>query len=164
MLIRNVMDSDKEQLIVLFNECFGNMVQNHGDLDWIEGQYKVAEIDNKIVAVSGILPIEYREYDGYEITWTCTTKEYRKQGLQVEILKQCLKELPDDGISVYCDCWRIRDNEEVNLHSVMKHLGMPDVLRDRMKDKYPHSKDCNGCPNENENCFCCRDLYMKARK
>lgn len=62
------MDSDKEQLIVLFNECFGNMVENHCDLDWIQVQYKVAEIDNKIVAVSGLLPIEYSEYDGYEIT------------------------------------------------------------------------------------------------
>lgn len=140
------------------------MVENHGDLDWIEGQYKVAEVDNKIVAVSGIVPIEHSDYSGYEITWTCTTKKYRKQGLQVAILKQCLQELPDDGISVYCDCWRIKDNEEVNLHSVMEHLGMHEVLRNRMKDKYPHSMNCKGCPYESEICFCCDDLYMKERE
>lgn len=88
MLIRNAIDSDKEQLRVLFKECFGNMAENNGALSWIKGRYKVAEIDNRIVAVSGILPIYNSDYNGYEITWTCTTKEYRKQGLQVAILKQ----------------------------------------------------------------------------
>ena len=164
MLIRNATDLDKEQLRVLFKECFGNMAENNGDLSWIKGRYKVAEIDNRIVAVSGILPISNSDYNGYEITWTCTTKEYRKQGLQVAILKQCLKELPEDGISLYCDCWRVKDNDKINLHSVMKHLGMNEVLRNRINRKYPHSKDCNGCPYESENCFCCGDLYMKARK
>lgn len=163
MLLRNATDSDKEQLIVLFNECFGNMVENHGDLAWITCRYKVAVVDNRIVAVSGILPISNSDYNGYEITWTCTTKEYRKQGLQVEILKQCLKELQEDGIPLYCDCWLVIDNDRINLYSVMKHFGMSEVLRNRINRKYPHSKDCNGCPNENEKCFCCGYLYMKKR-
>lgn len=84
--------------------------------------------------------------------------------LQVEILKQCLDELPDDNIPLYCDCWRIKDNDKINLHSVMKYLGMHEVLKNRINRKYPHSKDCNGCPYESENCFCCGDLYMKLRK
>ena len=52
MLIRNATDSDKEQLRVLFKECFGNMAENNGALSWINGRYKVAEIDNRIVAVN----------------------------------------------------------------------------------------------------------------
>lgn len=162
--IRNAINSDKEQLRELFKECFGNMAENNGALSWIEGRYKVAEVDDRIVAVSGILPIEYSDYNGYEITWTCTTKDFRKQGLQVEILKQCLDELPDDNIPLYCDCWRVKDKNKINLHSVMKYLGMHEVLRNRINRKYPHSKDCNGCPYASENCFCCGDLYMKLRK
>ena len=36
MLIRNAIDSDKEQLRVLFKECFGNMAENNGALSWIK--------------------------------------------------------------------------------------------------------------------------------
>ena len=72
MLIRNAINSYKEQLRVLFKECFGNMAENNGALSWIKGRYKVAEIDNKIVAVSGILPIEYSEY-GDSVTNDCLT-------------------------------------------------------------------------------------------
>ena len=151
-------DGIRYQLMSYFIRMHAVVAEKTGE------KHKVAEIDNRIVAVSGILPIYNSDYNGYEITWTCTTKEYRKQGLQVAILKQCLQELPDDGISLYCDCWRVKDNDKINLHSVMKHLGMNEVLRNRINRKYPHSKDCNGCPYESENCFCCGDLYMKARK
>ena len=115
ILFRKTTENDRVQLEKLFQECFGDMAKKNGALSWIEGRYVVAELHTdctskevnfppKIVAVSGILGLEHSDYNGYEITWTCTTKEYRKQGLVVEILKRCENELPDDEIPLYCDC------------------------------------------------------------
>lgn len=165
MIIRNAKNSDREKLRELFKECFGDLAEDGGALSWIEGRYKVAEDTNtnKIVAVSGILSLEHSDYNGYEITWTCTMPEYRKQGLIVEILKQCELELANDHVPLYCDCWRIATNEHINLYSVMKHLGMKQVIKNRVSRLYPHNKECVGCINKKEKCYCHGDLYMKER-
>lgn len=176
IVYRRSVDQDKEQLERLFEESFGLLAATGGALSTIRDRYVVAEVVTddadreeegnvppRIVAVSGILPVSRSEYCGYEITWTCTTKEYRKKGIIVEILKQCEKELPDDHLPIYCDCWRIRDNEHINLVSVMKHLGMREVVKDRIKRVYPHMKSCEGCVYAGEGCYCYGDLYIKYR-
>lgn len=163
IIIRKAINKDKEQLKLLFEECFGNIAIDNGALTWIEGRYTIAEYNSKIIAVSGILNPEYSDYNGYEITWTCTKKEYRNQGLIVRILKNCEDLLPNDNISLYCDCWKIQNNQYANLHFVMEHLGMKKVMPERIKRIYPHNKECLNCPNKKENCYCHGDLYMKER-
>lgn len=165
IIIRNALNRDEKQLKELFKQCFGNLAEDGGALSWIEGRYKVAEDDttNKIVAVSGILNVNHSDYNGYEITWTCTMPEYRKQGLIVKILEQCESELENDHIPLYCDCWRIAANEYINLHSVMKHLGMRQVIKDRISRVFPHNKECVGCINKKDGCYCHGDLYFKER-
>ena len=138
ILFRTAVENDREQLEQLFYEGFGIMAKRNGALSWIEGRYTVAELQNdsavpdnssgKIIAVSGILGLEQSDYNGYGITWTCTKKEYRKQGLIVEILRQCGEKLPDDNIPLYCKCWKIADNEYINLGSVMKRLNMNKLM------------------------------------
>lgn len=161
--IRKSIEKDKLQLADLFSKNFGSLALNHGSLESIANRYWVAIYNNEIVAVTGILPIYKSDFSGYEITWTCTAEEHRKKGLIVQMLKKAEKELPDDHIPLYCNCWRIRDNDKINMFSVMKHLDMYEVVRQMVKRVNPHSIDCCGCAQFQKECYCCGDLYMKNR-
>lgn len=174
IIIRDATEKDRAQLKSLFEECFGQMAENDGALSRIDGRYKVAElitdctnpsitIKPEILAVSGIIEPKYSDYDGYEITWTCTKKAYRKKGLIVKILKLCESELPDDGESLFCNCWRVRDNENVNLHSVMRRMEMECVIKGQISRVNPYNNYCKNCCERCSDCFCFGDLYMKKR-
>ncbi|MCQ2965973.1 MAG: GNAT family N-acetyltransferase [Alphaproteobacteria bacterium] len=160
---RKSIDDDKNQLAELFVSAFGFMAEKGGALQPIKDRYWVALFKEHIVAVTGILPIEKSDYNGYEVTWTCTAVDHRKKGLIVHMLKMAEQELPDDHIPLYCDCWRIRDNKTINMVSVMKHMGMIEILRERIKRKFPHSNICSSCPLKSEQCYCFGDLYQKTR-
>lgn len=176
VIIRNATEADKDQIEALFIECFGNIAHGSGALDrGVEGRYTVAEIRKvctnmnvkfapKIVAVSGIVPVEFSNLNGYEVTWTCTTEEHRKKGLIVQILNDCIQRLPNDHKPIYCSCWRVKDNQKVALSSVMTHLGFRQVLREHKKYVRPHFRYCAKCPHESEGCYCCEDLYIRERQ
>lgn len=53
---RKSLEQDKTQLADLFAENFGSLALNHGALEPIANRYWVAVYENKIVAVTGILP------------------------------------------------------------------------------------------------------------
>lgn len=160
---RKSTEQDKAQLADLFAESFGTLALDGGALEPVANRYWVAVYNDQIVAATGILPIYRSDYSGYEVTWTCTSKEHRRRGLIVTMLQKAEAELPDDHIPLYCDCWRIRDNKRINMFSVMKHMGMHEVLRARIRRQTPHSISCCGCPQIQKGCYCCGDLYMKER-
>lgn len=160
---RKSIEQDKSQLADLFAESFGSLALNHGALEPIANRYWVALYEDKIVAVTGILPIYKSDFSGYEVTWTCTSNKHRKKGLIVQMLQKAETELPNDHIPLYCNCWRIRDNDKINMYSVMKHMDMHEVVRQRIKRVNPHSIDCCGCAQFQKECYCCGDLYMKNR-
>lgn len=109
------------------------------------GRYKVAEIDNRIIAVSGILQENITPYNGYEVTWTCCLPEYRKNGIICNILMNCISDIKEDSFNVYCSCWRIHNNTDINMSSVMKRLGFKEIIHNRISYKYPNYKQCNEC-------------------
>ena len=145
--LRKSLEEDKTQLADLFAENFGSLALNHGALEPIANRYWVAIYENRIVAVTGILPIYKSE----------------KKGLIVQMLHKEEALLPNDHIPLYCNCWRIRNNEKINMYSVMKHMGMKEVVKQRVKRLNPHSIDCCGCAQFQKECYCCGDLYMKSR-
>ena len=161
---RKSVPADKTELEALFKENFGLFAANSGALRPLKNRYWVAIYNNKIVAATGILPLCDSEYNGYEITWTCTDIKHRKRGLIVTMLKMAEAELPRDNKPLYCSCWRIGNNKDVNLSSVMKHLHMQKVLSERIKFKYPYNRSCLSCIYAQQGCYCCCDLYMKERK
>lgn len=163
MFIRNAKETDKAELQELFRSCFGRIAEINGSLEPIDSRYKVAIEDDKIVAVSGILPVEQSSYQGYEITWTCCDTKYRGRGYITAILRECLKELPDDEIPLYCSCWRVQSNPFINMLHVMRSLGFEEVSRNRLNYIHKHSKECIGCLYNIEGCFCCEDLWMLKR-
>lgn len=163
MIIRDIKQSDKEELRKLFKSCFGNIAEINGSLDHLESRYKVAIEDDKIIAVSGILPVEQSNYQGYEITWTCCDTAYRGKGYITAILRKCLNELPDDKIPLYCSCWRIQSNPFINMIYVMRSLGFKEVSRNRLNYIHGHSKECIDCLYNCDKCFCCEDLWKLDR-
>ena len=165
MTFRKASILDKDNIKELLFKHFGEMAEKRGALDRIDF-YTVAEINNEIVAISGIIPPEFSLFNGYEITWTCCKEEYRHKGIVTEILKRCLSELPNDGLPLYCDCWRINFNKDINLSSTMRNLEMKQFFVNVMVYNKQYSVACNTCPyrNESEQCHCSTDLYKKDRK
>lgn len=163
MFIRNAKESDREELQELFRSCFGRIAEINGSLEPVDSRYKVAIENDKIVAVSGILPVEQSNYQGYEITWTCSDYSYRCKGYITAILRDCLQELPDDKIPVYCSCWRVQSNPFINMIYVMNRLGFKEVTRNRINYVHGHTKECVDCIYESDNCFCCEDLWILQR-
>ena len=162
-IFRKSTPADKAELEKLFKKNFGLFAINNGALNPTKNRYWIAEYNNKIVAATGILPIKKSEYNGYEITWTCTNIKHRKKGLIVTMLQKAEAELPKDYKPLYCSCWRLKDNKEINLSSVMKHLGMHCLIKERMKLKYPHNRSCSECIYAQKGCYCYCDLYIKER-
>ena len=163
---RKSKENDRDGLADLFAENFGALALNGGALQPIAGRYWVAvDDDGAIVAATGILPLKKSDYKGYEVTWTCTREQHRGKGLIVAMLQKAEAELPDDNLPLYCSCWRIRDNPEINMASVMKHMNMREVLRDRYRRQSAHNACCRGCPlsAKTKDCYCSEDLYMKDR-
>ena len=113
--------------------------------------------------MTGILPLNKSDYDGYEITWTCTNPKHRHKGLIIHMQKECEKRLPDDGIPIYCSCWRIRDNKDINMKNVMKSLGYQIETKNLKVRHYPNYKYCRDCNYLESNCHCFDDLYYKKR-
>lgn len=169
--IRQATETDKEEIKNLIVKCFGRYPIKKNALDNID-KYVVAELHThftanipttkEIIAISGIVEPEYSNYQGYEVTWTCTAPEYRKKGLIVEILKKCEELLPKDHIPIYCECWRIRDNK-INLDFVMKHLKFHKVADNIICYSNIYSKQCLLCNNNSSGCYCFDDLYKKER-
>lgn len=154
---------DEKKICELLKVCFGEFAIESGALSNIDGKYMMAEFDGELVAITGILPLERSSYNGYEITWTCTLPQHRKHGLICKMLSQCEKSLPDDGKPLYCECWRFDGNENPNLGSVMKHMGMRELVRTDWQWLAPHRKECNTCVYRKDTCRCYNDLYYKER-
>lgn len=157
-------ERDKYEIGELLRICFGEFPIYNGALYNLDKRYMVAEYEGKIVAVTGILPVERSSYTGYEVTWTCTLPEHRKNGLIVHMLGAWEKKLPDDGIPIYCECWHLDDNTYPNLASVMKHLGMTELVRVDWQWMAPHRKECQTCIYYKAGCRCHNDLYWKERR
>ena len=162
-IFRKSTTNDLDQIQNLLRLCFGKFPEKNGALEDIENRYMVAIYNNEIVAITGILPLQKSEYDGYEITWTCTRPEHRHKGLIINMQKECEKLLPDDNKDIFCSCWRIRDNEDINMKNVMKSLGYCVKTKSHKKNQSPFNKYCNNCVNFSFTCYCVDDLYYKKR-
>ena len=161
--IRKTTIDDLSEIKNILHLCFGEFPEKNGALDNIENKYMATIFNDEVVAITGILPLEKSEYDGYEITWTCTKTSHRHKGLIINMLQECEKELPNDGKSIYCSCWRIKDNEDINLKSVMKSLGYKINKKNHKIRKYPINMYCSDCIYSEFNCHCVDDLYYKKR-
>lgn len=164
VVLRDAIPEDRPKVQKVLEECFGSYFMIGQGLDVVGKHYKVIEVGNRVVAFSGILPPTQTTFDGYEISWTGCLQEYRKHGYITKIIKACLEEIPNDGMPVYCSCWRVKDNSYINLHGVMQGLGFKEIERAtnplRITD---NNYQCIGCVNNCADCYCYNDLYILRR-
>lgn len=164
-IFRYATKHDENAIRRLLLQCFGEFAIMRGALSYVEGRYIVAEYHHnnisEIVAMTGI--IMSNRYDGYEITWTCTAKEHRQKGLIVKMLEEFEKLLPDDKLPIYCECWRMDGNDKPNLSSVMKHMGMHEIINGIYIFSSCYFIECKDCIHYKESCQCYNDLYRKNR-
>ncbi len=157
-MIRYSKREDKEQIKDLLYLCFGEMVVNEGAYDNIEnGRYLCYVVDDKVVAITGFCHDD--EFNGIQITWTCTHPDYRHRGYMQELFKRLLATTDE---RIYCSCWCIADTE-ANLFSIMKMFGFRKVMGDYKRRWIRHHCNCKtDCPYRRENCFCSNDLYLRT--
>lgn len=157
--IRKSRNNDKSQLRALFRENFGNMAERMGALLNLSDRYYVALYEGKIISVTGIIGPEKSDYQGYEITWTCTTRQHRQNGLVSHMLRQAIDDLPKDDLPIYCSCWRIK-SDPINMKYVMNSIHMERCMTDIARRSAVHTVDCRSCPYYEKECSCVNDLYV----
>lgn len=140
----------------LIAERFGERPQALQD---IEGRYLLCFDGDRLVAMSGCnLSCNY---NGFEIDWTCTTKEYEGQGIMTELFRRVL-----DGVNeaVYCSCWHMENLPECNLVRLMSRFGFVPAIKERLKHDTYHNNCASICVmcKGKERCRCCEDLYVKG--
>ena len=158
-MIRKSNIFDKQGITDLINAAFGDRTERDFLSNIENGRYFVYELEGKIIAMTGLS--NDTVHTGYEIDWTCTHPDYRRNGVMHELFAEMLKDIVN--VNIYCSCWRIHDRDKINLYKLMKDFGFVCIASDY--------KSCNftncGCRNVRDcvyyikNCKCYEDLYMK---
>ena len=161
-MIRYSKLSDTDAIERLLYRCFGRMVIDEGALKNIEnGRYLCYIANGEIVAITGLCHDD--EFNGIQISWTCTAPEHRHQGYMQALFKRLLATTDED---VYCSCWFIGD-KPCNLHHIMDAFGFEKVVSKYKIREIEHN--CpkayrEGCPYKSEKCICGNDLYVRKTK
>lgn len=159
-IIRKSIESDAPQIKALFLESFGFI--DPEVLYQIKEGCLVAEKNGIILSVGGITANTQDTIfnDGYEVLWTATKKEYRKNGIAVSILRKAISERKDKTKPVYCSCLRV-GHKKINMGSVMDRLGFKLLYESEKHVVFPYFKACLNCSHRCEgSCECFEDLCV----
>ena len=160
--VRLSTEQDSAEIEMLLDSCFGAMSLK----DFKENicdRYLLAFIDNRLVGMTGLY--FNKDYNGFEVDWTCTHPDYRKKGIMHKLFKRICALTDED---IYCSCWGMR-GKDINLKSVMYDFGFNPVVRNRVtwNLRYNCRSGRNGdCIMSHEwaNCSCYEDLYLRRAK
>lgn len=169
MFIRFSKKTDESQIRELIRLCFG-YGDHCGAFKNLNGRYLLAfDDEDNLIGMTGL--IWCKEYNGYEVDWTCTHPNYREMGIMHELFKRICS-LTDENI--FCSCWRLQDKEQPNLHSLMKDFGFKEVIHTRVTwdtNYNCHSGQSYYCAAEPSHvehgtlvkspCRCYEDLYLR---
>ena len=162
MFIRLSTIKDEKAIEKLMNICFGKREPDKVFKN-LQGRYLLVFEDDKLVGMTGLYWSD--EYNAFEMDWTCTHPEYRKQGIMHELFKRICNYTDE---KIYCSCWRFGGNEKINLYSLMKDFGFEEVLRPRVAYRcgVNCSVDfiCQGRNDKGLNCYCYEDLYVRKAR
>lgn len=157
MEIRRSTLSDIHKIERLVLTCFGVREEPYTHVD---GAYYLLFEGDVLVAMTGL--VSDTGYDGLEVWWACTLPEYRHKGYMQALFAEMLKDVREN---VYCSCWRVADNERVNMHTLMGMFGFECVLRPRVAFMSPHNcsyRSSVECVNYGGvGCHCYEDLYLR---
>ena len=152
-------ESDIEEITNLLKLCFGDR-RGTNAYEHIPGRYLCCIMDNKIVAITGLC--FWSEFGKLEIGWTCTHPDYRHMGIMQELFKRIVATTDED---IYCSCWRIGGNPEVNLHTLMKMFDFEMVipnLQNRNSKIFCEQTCKEHCSfYDARGCNCANDLFVR---
>lgn len=159
-MIRKSTMADKEVVRHLMQTCFGDK-SDLGPYENLDGRYYLYFRGNTLVAMTGLTANS--KYRHLEIDWTCTHPEHRHNGYMQELFAEMLKDVQG---CVYCSCWRLPDNDGVNLHTLMSLFGFEEVIHARVHWKVPYNcfrnyeGSCTCCTGIG--CECYEDLFLRT--
>ena len=158
MIVRYSRKSDEEEIKDLLYKSFGEMVEIEGAYEGIDkGRYLCAVIYGEIAAITGICFDD--EFSGYQLTWSCTKPEYRRKGIMSKLIERLIAVTDED---IYCSCWRIGDNKNINLYMPMKKNHFEKIISNTLTHNVNHNCDSKkDCPYRTKSCFCANDLYLR---
>ena len=145
----------------LLLESFGGMAIHANALSNVDGRYVLLFDDNKLVAMSGVLPLSESDFDGYEITFTCTLASERNKGYMSRLFEYMLNDFDISylGKPLYICAWNRSDR--AFLDSILCKNGFSLVRPDYISRNSAYSKICSCCLYDTMNCKCCDDLYLR---
>ena len=147
--------NDKEAISAIIAERFG--VRDDA-LENLDNRYLLCFDGDKLVAMSGCNQSD--RFKGFEIDWSCTSKEYEGKGIMSDMFGMVMK---DAKCPIYCSCWRMHDNDYCNLIKIMRKYGFTNAVPNRVKFSTRHNNCASICVEckDLSNCYCCKDLYIK---
>lgn len=159
-MIRQATLNDVAKMEELMYSSFGNR-EDATSFRLHTDKYLVYEVDDKIVAMTGIL--YSNEYKALEIGWTCTHPDYRQLGIMHKLFEEILKEVKEN---VYCSCWHLSDREHINLYKLMRDFNFICVARPRVSWVNGHNCHHNMTDNlctycTGDGCHCTEELYFR---
>ncbi len=145
----------------LLLESFGGMAIQADALSNVDGGYVLLFDDNKLVAMSGILPLSESDFDGYEITFTCTLASERNKGYMSRLFEYMLNDFDilHPGEPLYVCAWNRFG--KAFLDSILHKYGFTLVRSDYISRDSAYSKVCSCCLYDVMDCKCCDDLYLR---
>lgn len=158
-MIRKSAEKDKKIIQELMQACFGDR-SNLEPYENLDNRYYLYFENDVLVAMTGLT--SRSEYGHLEVDWTCTHPDYRHTGYMQKLFMEMLDNVYED---VYCSCWRLSDNNKVNLHTLMFLFDFKEVVHSKVHWKVPHNCFRNykgGCVFcTGINCECYEDLYLR---
>lgn len=162
MHIRLSNETDLEQIKNLMQLGFG--YRDYCEpFENLNGRYLVALNEyNQIIAMTGLIWSDI--YKGYEIDWTTTHPAYRRKGIMHKLFERICN-LTDEEI--YCSCWKVPGEDNINLKSLMDYFEFKEVISPRVvwDTRYNCRKACKSCVYKQigDYCRCSEDLYLRER-
>lgn len=157
--VRLSTDSDKNAIEKLMTICFckrdyENVMEESNSLN---GRFLLAFEDKKLIGMTGLY--YNQEYKAYELDWTCTHPDYRRNGVMTELFRRICALTDED---IYCSCWRL-PGKEANLLKIMKRFGFEEVVKCRISlDSRYNCKAGESCvETEDRFCRCYEDLWLR---
>ncbi len=157
-------EDDKESVSELITNCFGDRCLYLLDNEDFTSTAKLLKNDKRELIAMSSIQAPYIRFRGYEIGWTGCNPKFRVKGYMSLLLGELLEELEDDGIPVYCACWKVLSNR-INLYHSMNEHGFKCVTSHIAHCTNTDSMYCDKCTFRREcgNCWCEEDLYKLTR-
>lgn len=154
-------EGDKASIKHLLIDCFGRFPINEGALENLDGRYLIYRNDEtgEFLGMTGLK--RSKELDGLEIDWSCVKPDCRNQGIMHDLFSR-ICHLTDEKI--YCYCWRITEDGEASMKSLMKDFHFQEIIHGCHSYKYNVNcfryGTCIYCSRKE--CRCWKDLYVRV--